>query len=185
MATTKAGEIGAISMPVGVPCPETVSTGPTPYFSGKEIVNTLTDTKKCTGHPVEEIHIFSHGYEGGGGVAATGGEETKGWVNFELSEEDRSHGAVGIADVDTNSLSESAVFVFHGCQIGVGDDSFAEMLLKHIIGVKTKAKVYAHRASGTCGRKKDWIEFNKDNQEGKIRSINPYHKEEEVTKTTK
>jgi hypothetical protein len=185
-ATKKAREIGAITMPLGESkCPETVSIGPTPYYSGKEIVDTITYASKCTGKGVQEIHIFSHGIRDGGGVAATPLLVTKGWVTKTLNADDRTRGAVGVADVNMDSLSESAVFVFHGCEIGVGDNSFAEQLLKHIVGVKTKAKVFAHRLSGVCGRYKDWIEFNKANQEGKIRSANPYHKEEEVKKTTK
>ncbi|SFN69916.1 eCIS core domain-containing protein [Nitrosospira briensis] len=157
-------------------CPEWVSYGPSPYSSGAEIVHLIDKTYRCTGHQVREIHIFSHGNPSV--VAAAEGAPRVGLYSSP-SRPDRGGGGRSISDIPLDALAPNAVFVLHGCRIGSGDDSFAELLLRHILGTSPRARVYAHSTSGMCGRDLNWREFSSRRLEGRAVPRNPFYSSRE------
>ncbi|MEM9267206.1 MAG: DUF4157 domain-containing protein [Cyanobacteria bacterium P01_F01_bin.13] len=178
LATTKARQIRAIQLDTSTECPARVRVGPTPYLSGRDIIEAIAKTYWCTGNQLKEMHIFSHGFIAGGGVVATD-VARRGLVsdNFHLTAEQREQGARTVSDIQAEPFASNAVVVFHGCQLGAGEDSFAEQMLRRLVGSKPNIRIFAHSTSGVCGRTRDWIEFNRRSQDGRRRRHNPFHRE--------
>jgi pyrrolidone-carboxylate peptidase len=92
-------------------------------------------------------------------------------------------GARTVDDLQVEPFAGNAIVVLHGCQIGAGEHSFAEQMLRHLVGDRPNVRIFAHSESGVCGRTRDWIEFNRHFPDGRRRSINPFHREDRVQRT--
>jgi len=179
VATQTARAISTLYFDNSNDCPDNAIYGSIPFRSGQEIIEIISKAHRCTGHPVGEVHIFSHGFTDGHGIAATESHERRGWVTAELplTDANRNSGARRATDIPSNVLANNAIFVLHGCQIGSGDNSFAEQLLRHLVGDLPRVRVYAHSLSGVCGRNNDWKLFNRRHQDGVRVRNNPYHRQ--------
>ena len=172
-ANKKAREVGTISFGLDPECPVRVETGSIPYKTGADIVEAVAKAYWCTGDQVKEVHIFGH--SGSSGMYGVGSFISEyGLYSDTPSSEDQAMGGRAISDIPTEALAPDIVFVLHGCSAAAGDDSFAEILLKSILGTSPKAKVYGHQELGMCGRNQDWREFSSKNPEGKVKQKNPY-----------
>lgn len=158
-------------------CPVNAKFGIIPFDSGADIIKAIESAHECTGRPVEEVHIVSH--SGPSGIYGTGSFFDEFGLYSEdkiLDEAAKTGGGRTLDDLPTEALAENVVFVMHGCATAMGDDSFAEHLLKIIVGTSPKARVFGHRELGEAGRKSDWTEFTAKNPEGRRRKTNPFHK---------
>lgn len=183
-AHRKAQAIGAIQLDSTNQCPPFVRRGATPFRSGAEIIELIAKAYWCTGQQLQELHVFSHGFTGGGGIVASEADR-RGLVtdSIYLSEGHRERGARRVEDIQSEPFANNAVVVLHGCQIGAGDNSFAEQMLRHLVGDRPQIRIFAHLESGVCGRFTDWREFNQRFPEGRTRRINPYHRPDVIQRT--
>lgn len=183
-AYRKAREIGAIQLDVSNECPRYSRIGPSPYRSGAEIIELIAKAYWCTGRPLKELHIFSHGFSGGGGVVAAP-VERRGLVaaHVPLTAGQRELGARRVGDIQDEPFADDAIVVLHGCEIGHGDNSFAEQMLRHLVGTRPDVRIFAHSRSGECGRTDDWREFDRDMPDGRRIRINPFHRPDVVRRT--
>ena len=173
-AKTKAGEIGAISLDTSNSCPNGFETGPSAYRSGQDIIELIAKAYWCTGEQIRELHIFSHGFVAGGGVVASD-DARKGLVSSDvhLSQQHREDGARRASELQVEPFANNALIVLHGCQIGAGDNSFAEQVFRHLVGDRPGVRVFAHYDSGVCGRDIRWREFNESFPDGRRRTRLP------------
>jgi hypothetical protein len=174
LAVGKAREIRAVSFDLTGDCPISATFGAIGYKTGADIIEAIAKAYWCTGDQVAEVHIFSHA--GPGGVYGHGGLLDEFGLYAEApSAADQAGGGRSVADIQGEALAPDAVFVLHGCSSASGDDSFAELLLRTIVGTSPRARVYGHSESGTCGRDSDWREFSARHLEGRRRRRIPFH----------
>ena len=169
LAQRRAEEISAIQLSVTDTCPSSFSVGASPYDSGADIIRLIENIVQCTNKPLQELQIFSHGFLNGYGLVASH-VNRRGILRNDrpLLNEWKLAGARHTSDIPVEPFAEDALIVFHGCQIGSGDESFAEELLRRLVGHKPEIRIFAHRTSGNAGNfsRRDWIEFNRQNVDG-------------------
>lgn len=177
LAINKARELRAVQVDLSNRCPIDAAYGPIAYYSGADIIEILAKVAMCTGHQIEEVHIFSHGNSNV--VDASEGTFGRSLYGDDDSYEERDQGGRHVSEIPPEIFSANARIILHGCQIGSGDDSLAERLLRHIVGTSPRARVYGHSQSGTCGRTNDWREFSARHPDGRRIGENPYHRPRE------
>jgi len=181
LANRKARRIRAIAFDLQPTCPTRVKYGSIPYDTGADIVTAIAKAARCTGHPVTQVHIFGH--SGFAGVYSTALFESYGLYPVPIPATTRrvrarlrAGGARSVKDIPKGALARNVVFVMHGCSTAYGDDSFAEALLKELLGSKPRAKVYGHNVGGVAGGYLHWKEFSRRHPEGRYRRTIPYHR---------
>jgi hypothetical protein len=176
LADSKARAIRAIRVDYPSSCTfETKATyGSIPYDTGDDIIKTIKMAAQCTGNPVKEVHIFGH--SGAFGVWGTTTGKQFGLYDLDPGQRARRGGGRSVKDIPKETLADNVVFVLHGCLTAYSDDSFAEALLKELLGKKPRAKVYGHYVRQPAGGYYYWKEFSKRYPEGRWRRTIPYHR---------
>jgi outer membrane protein OmpA-like peptidoglycan-associated protein len=167
-----ARRIAAVRNPTATNCPRRV--GETRYDSGANIIQAIVDARACTGTRVTAVHIFSHSNPRA--VAGSLDPGSIGLYRDSVDAASRRGGARTIAEIPTAPLSDNVVFVLHGCRLGLGPNSFAEGLFKHLAKKLKNPIVFAHPNRGCAGRDNSWREFSKRAPTGARRSsIAPHY----------
>jgi len=173
LADQKARQIGALKIDTETShCPEKAIIGATPYDTGEDIVSAIVLACECTGRPVKEIHIYSHG--GPGGVYDTTGQllTMHGFYGEEpvFDRIEREYGGRTVKDIPAEALAADVVFVVYGCDT----DAFAEKILKAVLGTSPRGKVYGRPFGGRAGRPEHWTEYSARYPYGRRRRTIPY-----------